>query len=625
MWSPASQQFLERCLGRLRLLACSLYGRRVAVVASGLLCLVGVAAIIATVAMPRWIASIDDSTARATASGPATAVLHRETEYLDLWPAVRTLAEEGGRWDVDEALRRLGEFTPPASPHANLGIQASAIWLKVKLASTEGAASRWVLEIDYPLMNRIDAYVVTDGHAGAPMLMGNAFAFMRRPLPSRTHAGDVQLDPGHQQFLLVRVQTHGSMIVPLGLYSPRAFLLHEARQNLLQGVMAGLALCLLVGSLTRWLTSRDAVFLFYSMVVLGSTFYAFAYYGVGPQHLWPEVGWLEVNAAVLSAHLALAGACFFIDRLLAVRDWSRRSSAALRITGVCAVLTCIGLMAGLLDYRVAEGLAAVMTPIPMLLSIPAAVVRHRQGDRSAVFILMGWGFYTAGVLISVGLLGGKLPANFWTQHAYQFTGLVEMTMWMHVLGVRMEATRTAAQRALVERDSLVALAYTDPLTGLPNRRGLNERLALALAERAPDKLLAVFLLDLDGFKAINDRFGHDAGDRLLALVAQRLRGLFRSSDVVARLGGDEFVVMAAGIGVSDDALHLGHKVLEAFTRPFDVNGQECRVGVTVGYAIAPVDANEASALLRSADAAMYEGKQNGRHTVRRASAAKQAG
>jgi diguanylate cyclase (GGDEF)-like protein len=362
------------------------------------------------------------------------------------------------------------------------------------------------------------------------------------------------------------------------------------------------------------------VFLFYSMIVLGSTLYSLAFYGIGAQHLWAEVNWLEVNAAVLAAHLALAGACFFVNRLLMVRDWSRLPSLALRVTGVSALLICAGVLARLVDYRIAEQLAAVMTPIPMLLSIPAAVVRRRQGDRSAVFIQLGWGFYTAGVLISVGLLGGLLPANFWTQHSYQFTGLVEMAMWMHVLGVRMEATRTAAQRALVERDSLVVLAYTDPLTGLPNRRGLNERLSTALAERPDDKLLAVFLLDLDGFKAINDRLGHDAGDRLLALVAQRLRGLFRSSDVVARLGGDEFVVMAPGIGADADALHLGEKVLEAFTRPFEVAGQACRVGVTVGYALAPADANDASALLLFADEAMYHGKQSGRHTVRRANA-----
>jgi diguanylate cyclase (GGDEF)-like protein len=612
MWSHPLQRSLRRLLKRSLALACGRHGRQAAVAVAGLSCSAAVAICVALVAMPHWIASLDDAhDAHDTSiAGPATAVLQRDTEHVDLWPSVRTLAEPitRERWDVDEALRHLGEFTPPATPHANLGMQPGAVWLKVRLAPSDGAPSRWIVDIDYPLLNRIDAWLVTDGRAGPPMLMGNAFAFPRRPLPSRSHASELTLDASRAQTLLIRVQTRGSMIVPLSLYSPGAFLLHEARQSLLQGLMAGLSLCLLLGSLTRWLTTRDSVFLFYSLVVLGSTVYSLAFYGVGPQHLWSEVTWLEGNAAVLAAHVALAGACFFIDRLLAVRDWSRPSSLAL----------CGGVVAGVVDYRLAEALAGVMTPVPMLLSIPAAVVRRRQGDRSAVFILLGWGFYTAGVLISVGLLGGMLPARFWTQHSVQFTGLVEMTMWMHVLGVRMEATRSAAQRALVERDSLVVLAYTDALTGLPNRRGLNERLSLALAERPADKLLAVFLLDLDGFKAVNDRLGHDAGDRLLALVAQRLRGLFRSSDVVARLGGDEFVVMAPGITADADALHLGEKVLEAFGRVFDVDGQECRVGVTIGYALAPHDANEPSALLQRADAAMYAGKQAGRHTVRRA-------
>jgi diguanylate cyclase len=180
--------------------------------------------------------------------------------------------------------------------------------------------------------------------------------------------------------------------------------------------------------------------------------------------------------------------------------------------------------------------------------------------------------------------------------------------------------RHFAERAGREREALRSLAHTDPLTGLPNRRGLQLELDAALPRASPERLLAVYLLDLDGFKAVNDRLGHDAGDDLLKAVAGRLRSHLRGRDVVARLGGDEFVVMAGELGADDDARRLGQKLLDEFNQPFMVRGQHCRVGLTIGYALAPFDGRDEASLLKRADAAMYAGKQAGKHCLRRGQA-----
>ncbi len=127
-----------------------------------------------------------------------------------------------------------------------------------------------------------------------------------------------------------------------------------------------------------------------------------------------------------------------------------------------------------------------------------------------------------------------------------------------------------------------------------------------------DRLLALYMLDLDGFKPVNDRFGHDVGDELLRVVAQRLRASVRAGDAVARLGGDEFVVMAHGLTNEAQALELGRKLVDAFRAPFALDERTCSVTATIGYALAPADVNDAGALLKSADAAMYTGKQEGK-------------
>jgi diguanylate cyclase (GGDEF)-like protein len=195
-----------------------------------------------------------------------------------------------------------------------------------------------------------------------------------------------------------------------------------------------------------------------------------------------------------------------------------------------------------------------------------------------------------------------------------------MVMWQRVLAVRQEQVRHEAAQADREREALRSLAHTDPLTGLPNRRGLQAELASALPRADSNRMLGVYLLDLDGFKAVNDRLGHDAGDELLKLVAQRLRAPLRHRDVVARLGGDEFVVIATDLPGDDEARRLGLKLLDAVAAPFTVREQLCKVGLTVGYALAPLDGLDADSLLKRADAAMYAGKQAGKHTLRRGQA-----
>ena len=159
--------------------------------------------------------------------------------------------------------------------------------------------------------------------------------------------------------------------------------------------------------------------------------------------------------------------------------------------------------------------------------------------------------------------------------------------------------------------------HTDALTGLPNRRGFNDALAAALPHSTPERMLAVYMLDLDDFKQVNDRHGHDIGDELLVEVAQRLRATLRTSDVVARVGGDEFVAMTAGLPSDREAQALGQQLVEAFRAPFQLGSRECSVGLTIGYVLVPLDGEDPVPLLRQADAAMYVGKQSGKSCLRR--------
>lgn len=156
-------------------------------------------------------------------------------------------------------------------------------------------------------------------------------------------------------------------------------------------------------------------------------------------------------------------------------------------------------------------------------------------------------------------------------------------------------------------------AYHDPLTGLPNRALLLERLQqqVALSERHQSQFALLFL-DLDGFKAVNDNLGHDIGDLLLVEAARRLQGCVRKSDTVARLGGDEFVAILYDITIPDGVNAVAQKMIEQLSAPFNLNEHTSCISASIGIAIYPSHGLTADALLQAADGAMYSVKQRGR-------------
>jgi diguanylate cyclase (GGDEF)-like protein len=161
------------------------------------------------------------------------------------------------------------------------------------------------------------------------------------------------------------------------------------------------------------------------------------------------------------------------------------------------------------------------------------------------------------------------------------------------------------------------MAHHDALTDLANRVLLNERLEQALGQRIHrEEMVAVHHLDLDQFKAVNDTFGHPAGDKLLKIVADRLRTLVRETDTIARMGGDEFVVVQVPIADPAEATSLAQRIIASMSEPFDLDGHQAVIGTSVGIAVGPSDGLKPDRLLRNADLALYRAKGDGRGTFR---------
>jgi diguanylate cyclase (GGDEF)-like protein len=252
---------------------------------------------------------------------------------------------------------------------------------------------------------------------------------------------------------------------------------------------------------------------------------------------------------------------------------------------------------------------------------------------------------------------GKLPSNLFTTNALLIGSALEMLLLSFALAERINVTRR--EKALAQADAIAAKqsmvdslraserllelhvaqrtgelvqanarlkehesllkqqAHYDALTGLPNRKLLSDRLALAI-ERAKRSsgCFALLMIDLDGFKMINDTYGHAAGDTVLIAVARRLTAALRASDTVARLGGDEFVAILEAGEDTGDASVVVNKLAQTVSEPIALDGGRlANVGISVGVALYPLDATDPEQLMMLADHAMYRAKA-AHHTVR---------
>lgn len=193
-----------------------------------------------------------------------------------------------------------------------------------------------------------------------------------------------------------------------------------------------------------------------------------------------------------------------------------------------------------------------------------------------------------------------------------------LTVGLLIFAVRRyrDQKREMARRVAAERKAR-ELAYQDPLTGLPNRRQFEEALRMAVA--APPKAgacHALLLLDLNGFKRVNDNYGHAAGDEVLMVAAQRLLGAVRTGDLVARLGGDEFVVVAQHLLGPEAVTNIALRIVQALSEPVAAGGVSHEIGTGIGIALLPDDASTPQEAMRKADVALYRAKAERRSAFR---------
>lgn len=561
---------------------------------------------------------------------------------------IRVLSDPTGELSFSQVRNLQADFQMPLREDLSYGYRSGAIWLYLQVKSTERA--RWWWLFTYPSLDHLTLYI-ENSQGIRQFESGDMAPLASRALVHRQAVFPLDLAAGDVTTMWLRVESQGSMTLQNQLLSNDEFIGLTADAYLAPALYFGALLALAGYNLLLFLVLRERVFLWYVMFVLWFGVGSASLNGLGAIYLWP--GALELSNRLLPIGFTVAAlmAVLFTRAFLDTAQFSPAWDKLLRpLSWLMAVAVGFAAWMPVQQALIVMSLIGIVAVLALTLCAIQSVLNRAPGAR---LFALAWAMLLLGTIVMSLRNLGLLPSNFFTINAMQLGSALEMLLVSFGLAARFnqlklqhsQAQQQAldAQQQLVQQlrehenqlaqkvaertaeleqmnDKLQRLATTDPLTGLANRNAMYQQLSQAMARaKRQGSSMALLYLDLDGFKTVNDQFGHLAGDKVLFEVSERLRDAVRETDLICRIGGDEFLLICEGLTQGAVLVQLTERILHHVQQPFYHGSIKIQLGVSIGVAISRAGETAAEALIDAADRAMYDAKTAGKNCVQLAS------
>ena len=524
-------------------------------------------------------------------------LISHELKGRSLTPHLSYFVDVTGSAGISDVADRAEKFQPLQDRRGDpsFGLTRDVYWFMFSVKNVQPDPVAWVLDLHYPLMDFIELYVPDDGTFRA-MQTGDRRPFDQRGVPGRTFAFPLTEPPGERTYFL-RVESSGSLIVPLKAWSPAGFQHNQTRETMVIGLICGALLAMAIYHLCVFFWMREKSYLYLGLLIIFAGLFSMTNTGVTFQYLWPSNpawGNTAFHFFLASGNLT---ALQFSRIFLNTRERVPKLDLLMKGAMVIA-LTLIPLSFVIEYYHIAHAIT-LLTLFSAMILLVSGILLLVRGHREARYFLLAFLSFIAGTIL-IGLRNiGLIPENFFNAWFSQ-VGLV----WMSVI---------LSFGVAIKVESLSKLASIDYLTGLLNRRVFMEKLQEETDRFKRYGVSAVLMiLDLDHFKNVNDTFGHAGGDRVLRRFAKLLKNAVRKTDILGRLGGEEFAVLLPETTM-EAAVPLANRVLE-MVRKGVVSGRTGKISFTTSIGLAELQADDPhmDRLLARADAALYRAKENGR-------------
>lgn len=538
----------------------------------------------------------------------------------------------------------------------NFGYGEEVFWFRLTINPGSQTLTP-LLEIAYPVLDRIDAFLVRGGGVVEHQVLGDKLPFHQRPVHHRNFLLPLALTADEPLQLYLRVETTSSMQVPMTLWDEAAFHASDQAGSIAEGLYFGIILVMILYNLFVYLAVGERSFLYYVGYITAMPLFLASLRGLSFQYLWPEATWWNDQAIVAFLNLVIVFGAVFTMRFLTVvpRTHPRLSVVTIAAIAMAGLLVVASV---LLPYRMLIVPTITLATLTCSLMLFLGVYRWWHRDTAARYYTGAWVFMLSGGIVLALSKFTMLPRNVFTENATQLGSALGVILLSIALADRLNREKRAAfqaqQRLLREerkvrltqerslriqqqanaqleervqertRDlerlnaQLLELSSTDALTGLKNRAHFDSAFQSACVRayrfRQP---LSVLVVDIDHFKQFNDTYGHLVGDDCLQSVAEQIRQIVtRPQDLAARYGGEEFVVLLPDTPEAG-AVRVAERIRKVVEQAeFRVSDDRIRLSVSIGVAtLIPDHAEQTKELFERADAALYRAKAQGRNRV----------